>query len=125
MTCEQATTDTDTYPTPEHGWVCFHCGESFPGNLAGSRDAHLHFGGSVDAIPGCRLRMRAGEKSLLRRVRWLEREVEKLRSSIANEDTQKDREFYAMIAKHREELIREEEKGYAKGVADARKETAA
>jgi hypothetical protein len=112
----------DTYPTPDHGWVCFHCGESFPGTFAGQRAAAEHFGALPEAIPGCRLRMRKGERSLLRWIRWLERELRELRARVAAEDTDKDRQFYAMEADHRQALIREEEKGYAAGVRDARKE---
>lgn len=117
-----STDEADTYPTPKHGWVCFHCGEAFPGNFAGSRAAREHFGALPDAIPGCRLRMRAGEKSLLRRIRWLEGELSELRARVAAEDTDKDRTLYAMAADHSQALIREEEKGYARGVADVRKE---
>lgn len=113
----------DTYPAPFHGWVCFHCGEHFPGNLAGQKAAEQHFGAAVDAIPGCRLRMRKGEHSLLRRIRWLEGELRGLRDRVLAEDTDKDRELYAMAANHAQALIREEEKGYERGMRDARKES--
>lgn len=119
MTVTDEEVEAATYLTPEHGWVCFHCGESFPGNLAGRRAAREHFGASIDAIPGCRLRMRADEKSLLRRIRWLEGELSELRARVAAEDTDKDREFYAMRADHAQALIQEEEKGYERGVRDA------
>lgn len=101
------------------GWTCFHCGENFPGNLAGQKAAQQHFGAAVDAIPGCRLRMRKGEHSLLRRIRWLEKELGDLRARVQSEDTDKDREMYAMQASHAQALIREEEKGYARGLYDA------
>jgi len=114
--------DGDTYPTPAHGWVCFHCGEAFPGTFAGARAAGEHFGAHPEALPGCRQRMRAGERSLLRRIRWLERELCELRARVSAEDTDKDRELYAMRADHAQALIREEEKGYARGVAEARAE---
>ena len=112
--------DADTYPTPEHGWVCFHCGEAFTGDFAGAQEARQHFGALPDAIPGCRLRMRAGEKSLLRRIRWLEVQLSTLRNRVASEDTDKDREMYSMSADHARALIREEQKGYERGVRDAR-----
>jgi hypothetical protein len=115
--------DGETYPTPEHGWVCFHCGEHFAPTLAGWRAAADHFGeGFTDSIPACRLRMRKGELSLLRRIRWLERQLRELQMRVAQEDTDKDRELYAMASDHRRALIREEEKGYARGVVDARNE---
>lgn len=115
-----AVDDADTYPTPEHGWVCFHCGEAFPGTFAGGRMAAQHFGSHTDAIPGCRLRMRAGEKSLLRRIRWLEEQLCTLRNRVISEDTDKDREMHAMTADHARALMREEEKGYERGMRDAR-----
>jgi hypothetical protein len=87
--------------------------------LAGQKAAEQHFGAAVDAIPGCRLRMRKGEHSLLRRIRWLEGELRELRDRVASEDTEKDREMHAMAANHARALIREEEKGYARGVRDA------
>jgi hypothetical protein len=59
----------ETYPTPEHGWTCFHCGETFAGDLSGQHAAKLHFGDYIDAIPACRLQARAGTQSLLRRIR--------------------------------------------------------
>lgn len=105
-----------------HGWTCFHCGDHFPGNLAGQKAAEQHFGAAIDAIPGCRLRMRKGEHSLLRRIRWLEHELRELRARVSSEDTDKDREMYAMTVKHAQALISEEEKGYARGVRDARNE---
>lgn len=42
-----------TYTPPEHGWTCFHCGETFK-TITGAR---LHFGempGPAAAIPGHR-----------------------------------------------------------------------
>lgn len=41
----------ETYPQPEHGWTCFHCGETFT-------DRHLardHFGHYPSAYPACQL----------------------------------------------------------------------
>lgn len=114
---------SDVYHTQSEGWTCFHCGEQFAGNLAGQRAAQQHFGATVDAIPGCRLRMRKGEHSLLRRIRWLERRALELQVVIDRyraEDSDKDREFYALQATHAQALIREEKKGYEKGMRDAR-----
>jgi hypothetical protein len=114
--------EADTYQTPEHGWVCFHCGEHFPGNFAGARAAQEHFGAPPDGIPGCRLRMRAGEKSLLRRIRWLERQLRELRAQVVCEDTEKDRELRAMAGAHALALREAEETGYTRGVRDMRNE---
>lgn len=43
----------DTYTKPEHGWTCFHCGETFT-KVGVARD---HFGAMPDVIPGCMLRV--------------------------------------------------------------------
>lgn len=113
--------EPDTYTTGGIGWVCFHCSEHFPATLQGQRDAADHFGaGYIDAIPGCRLRMRAGEKSLLRRIRWLERQLRELTTRVGEEDTDKDRQIMTMQCEHGQALIREEEKGYARGLRDGR-----
>jgi hypothetical protein len=106
------------YKAPEHGWVCFHCGEHFPGDMAGGRRAKQHFGDTVRSAPGCRLRMQKGEHSLLRIIRVLQRQLRELESRVANEDTEKDREMYSMQSDHQVALRREEEKGYARGLRD-------
>jgi hypothetical protein len=64
-----ASSDATTYPMPEHGWTCFHCGETFttPGG------ARLHFGTTPDAKPGCYLKVELGdERGWLARIRELE-----------------------------------------------------
>ena len=47
----------DTYPTPAHGWTCFHCGEHFEPTFAGQQAARFHFGFTIDAEPGCQLKL--------------------------------------------------------------------
>lgn len=63
-----------TYVPPEHGWTCFHCGETFMHENA----ARYHFGALPEATPGCLMRMQEGEHSLQRKIRWLEAENAKL-----------------------------------------------
>lgn len=109
---------SDTYPTPKHGWVCYHCGEHFPGTMAGSRDAKLHFGFQIDSAPGCILKLTSEDKSLLRRLRAYEEENRKLRDQILDEDTPAQRAMARMQSQHRLELQRAEEAGYAKGLRD-------
>lgn len=101
---------TDTYDIPKDGWVCFHCGERFttPG---GARD---HFGGTIYALAGCQIKV-GEERGLLMALRKAEDELARYR----NEDSDKDREMHAMRAQHVVDLRREEEKGYACGLADA------
>lgn len=114
MTTEP-TEPTDTYISPEHGWTCFHCGETFMHQNA----AREHFGAHpFDAEPGCMLRMQHGEGSLLRKIRWLEREVRRLTFIIDTGGSDAEKAMHSMVCEHAQALLREEEKGYAKGLAD-------
>jgi hypothetical protein len=67
----------ETYAGPVNGWTCFHCGETFrtPGAAA------LHFGATPDSMPGCILKVKAGEEfGLLMALRKAEADVMALRS---------------------------------------------
>lgn len=101
---------TDTYPTPKHGWTCFHCGETFPGNLAGQRAAQLHFGASIHDEPKCQISAH--------HLRAMETDLRRYRE----EDTDLHREIARLQADHAVALRREEEKGYARGLRDALRE---
>lgn len=95
-----------TYPTPVHGWTCFHCGETFPGDLAGSRKAREHFGPTPDRDPSCTISAR--------KLRLLEDQLARYRS----EDTDLHREIARLRSDHAAALRAEEEKGYARGLRD-------
>lgn len=97
----------DTYPTPEHGWVCFHCGETFPGTMSGQYAARLHFGASIHDEPKCQISAR--------RLRDMEGQLRRYRE----EDTDLHREIARLQSDHAIALRREEEKGYARGLRDA------
>lgn len=99
-------------------WRCFHCGETF--TLAQRRWAADHFGRAQDAEPVCLIRT-AGESALLSALREAEDQLVGYRA----DDSLTQRAMSAMQADHAQALVREEERGYAKGVADARKEQAA
>lgn len=62
----------DTYIAPEHGWTCFHCGETFMHEYT----ARLHFGKTPNLEPACQIK--AGEFGLVRKLRWLEQENSRL-----------------------------------------------
>lgn len=89
---------SDTYPSPKHGWTCFHCGETF--NIA--EQAAGHFGSNVSGEPMCVMRANAfarfpkTEWPLMYRMRELEAEVEKLRLDIS-EDISNDRAYHARL----------------------------
>jgi hypothetical protein len=66
--------DDDTYTAPEHGWTCYHCGQTFmvPAQAA------IHFG-SPNAKPGCMMRIKRGEEySLLLALQMVEQERDEL-----------------------------------------------
>jgi hypothetical protein len=97
----------DTYPAPPHGWTCFHCGETFMHPNA----ARLHFGASITDEPKCQISAH--------RLRAMEDELRRYR----DEDTDLHRQLRSMETDHAVALRREEEKGYARGLRDARAES--
>lgn len=42
-----------TYPIPQHGWTCFHCGETFT-TVGGAED---HFGAKPNALAACQIKV--------------------------------------------------------------------
>lgn len=97
----------DTYPTPEHGWTCFHCGMHFGGNFKGWQEALHHFGENVRGDAWCQYTARQV------------RAMEALLRNYQQEDTPRDRHLAKLEAEHAVALRREEEKGYARGLRDA------
>lgn len=77
---------SETFVMPEHGIVCFHCGETFT-TYGGARD---HFGVTPDCEPGCvidRVALEKGDKpergrGLLMALRKVESERDELRSRV-------------------------------------------
>jgi hypothetical protein len=105
---------------PAAGWTCFHCGEHFPPTFGGQRAARAHFGPQPDDEPGCVMQLGSEDKRILQRLRWADDELTRYRA----EDSDKDREMAGLRSDHARALIREEERGYAKGVQDSRKQFA-
>ena len=70
-------TSTDTYPKPEHGWTCYHCGETFT-TVGGAED---HFGARPSDTAACRIKI-GEERGLVMRIRRLERANRKLRIEL-------------------------------------------
>jgi hypothetical protein len=94
-------------------WTCFHCGETFP--VVGL--AADHFGADETAQPACRIK--AGhERNLVAALRDAEAQLARYRA----EDSDTDRAMAAMGADHDRALRRAEEKGYERGLRDARHE---
>ena len=92
-------------------WRCFHCGEGF--TKAQERWAREHFGRDESAEPVCLIRT-AGESALLSALREAEDQLAMYRA----EDSLVLRSMWSMQADHRQALIREEERGYEKGLRD-------
>jgi hypothetical protein len=101
------------YEVPEHGWVCFFCGEKFM-VWGCARD---HFGNTPIATPGCRIKF-GEERGLQMALRRAEAELDLYRA----EDSEKDRAMRAMESKHQEALRRAEEEGYARGLKEGLRE---
>lgn len=102
---------SDTYNMPEHGWTCFHCGETFTTPGA----AREHFGPTPNAEPGCVIKVQpGGERGLLNALRKAESEL----AAYRNEDQALAREIAAMQSRHYDALMSAEEAGYARGLRD-------
>lgn len=112
--------ETDLLPTPEHGWTCFHCGEHFNPDFVGQRDARRHFGETPSEEPACLLKLNRADKNLLHALRECHKAYDDLQHEVTTEDTALHREIARLRSEHATALIREEEKGYARGLVDAR-----
>lgn len=94
---------------PEHGWTCFHCGDHFAPTFGGQQAARHHFGDTPIEQPACTIDARAF------------RAMQDLCARYQSEDTELHREIQRLQATHAVALRREEEKGYARGLEDAKK----
>lgn len=92
-------------------WRCFHCDEV----LRTEGDARLHFGNTHGSEPACLIKA-PGEFALLTVLRNAEDDLARHRA----EDSDVLRAMSSMQADHAEALRREEEKGYSRGLADAK-----
>lgn len=95
-------------------WRCFHCDEVFTDREA----AADHFGVQIDGCPdevACKIN--ATEGLLVSMLREAQAELR----LYHQEDNAAFRQFHALGAEHAMALRREEEKGYARGLEDAKK----
>jgi len=98
----------EIYMAPPQGWTCFFCGETFT-TVGAARD---HFGADELKTAGCQIK--AGEeRGLLMALRRIEAELDRLRS-----EEHDHQQHYTLLARHGQELRREEEKGYERGLRD-------
>lgn len=94
-------------------WRCFHCDEVFTDREAAADHFGVQIDGCADDV-ACKLN---AEQGLL--VKMLREAHEELRK-YHQEDNEAYRQFYVLGADHSTALRREEEKGYARGLHDAR-----
>lgn len=86
-------------------WRCFHCDECF----TTADSAMEHFGRTERQSPACQIDIteyRAMEQRML---------------AYTQEDADIHREMHARLSDHQLALVREEERGYSRGLADAKK----
>lgn len=95
-------------------WRCFHCTEVFTDREAAADHFGVQIDGCADDV-ACKLNAKDG--LLLKMLREAQRELRQYHQ----EDTAAFRQFYALGADHTTALRREEEKGYARGLEDAKK----
>lgn len=108
-------TMSETYKAPEHGWTCFHCGETF----LKTGEARDHFGADPSALPGCLERVNIGpERGLLMALRRAQSRI----ALYMQEDTDLHRAMARQQSRHSEELRLAEEAGYERGLRDAKLE---
>lgn len=92
-------------------WRCFHCDDVFHTEM----EARNHFGSTQESEPACRIKV-AGEFALLRALR----NAEDTLSRYHAEDSDVLRAMASMQSDHAIALRREEEKGYERGLRDAK-----
>jgi hypothetical protein len=116
---ERPEPERDTYDIPQHGWTCFHCGETFT-TVGGAR---THFGGVPDVAPGCVTKVELGaERGLLTALRKAEDECRRAWAAVHDETTDAHKAMHAMQSRHADALREAEEAGYARGLRDGRHE---
>ena len=113
MTQTEIEAVAETYPKPEHGWTCFHCGETF----TTPESARDHFGFDPSADPGCIIKLGA-ERGLLMALRKAEAEIADAWAAIHEESTEAARAYHAQQTRHRAQLMAAEEAGYERGLYD-------
>lgn len=107
-----ATRDAKAYDVATmKDWRCFHCDEVFHTEM----EARNHFGSTEVSEPACLIKA-PGEFALLQALRNAEAELSRYR----REDSDILRAMWSMQADHATALRREEEKGYARGLEDAK-----
>ena len=94
-------------------WRCFHCASVF----RSAREAAIHFGADEAATCACVL---PHEQHLVEHIRDLERQLDSYRA----ESDKVMCSIMTLEADHRQALMREEEKGYERGLRDGRALTA-
>lgn len=108
----------DHYPQPEHGWTCFHCGDTFK-TYGSARD---HFGFDPSSDPACRIKVGA-ERGLVMALRKAEKANAEITALLHNESSEGYRIAASQGSRHHEQIMAAEESGYERGfIEGARKD---
>ena len=108
--CPPMTPDIIAKIEAETPYRCFHCDEVFSNEV----EARNHFGVWEHDEPACKLARH--EHGLMGYVRELEKRI----ASYQSESDPVSIAWYGRQAEHAQALVREEEKGYARGLRDGR-----
>lgn len=103
MSVPNAQNAVDNGATAPLSWRCFHCDAVFTDR----EGARLHFGTTEMQRPACTIDVAEY------------RRMEEINARHCAEDTDLHRQIYSLENQHAQALRREEEKGYARGLADA------
>jgi hypothetical protein len=74
----------DYYTKPEHGWTCFHCGQTFT-KFGSARD---HFGPTPASKPACLIKA-GDELGLVMELRKAEAKIIELQNQLQNKELSK------------------------------------
>lgn len=89
-------------------WKCFHCDYE----ARTREEAVLHFGHEESCVTACLID--------IGRYREMDRKYQRILYDLAGETAACHNDLYRMQADYEQRLIREEEKGYARGLRDAK-----
>ena len=106
-------TPAETFPFSEHGYTCFHCGDTFT-TFGAARD---HFGFDPSWDPACRIKI-GEERGLVMELRKVQLKYIELLERQLEEDTGMVREIYSLGTEHRRAVVDAEQRGYERGLAD-------
>lgn len=105
---------SESYAIPEHGWTCFHCGETFT-TVGAARD---HFGfDPYECEPACRIKL-GGERGLVMALRKAERAYLQAQEALHAESAEGLKALRVAEGRYRDQIVEAEQSGYDRGLSD-------